>query len=280
MTTITVVSDLHLEFSTIKLDNRQNADVLILSGDIGMAQLLHDYPVEKEDPARNRSRYQKAMEFREFLLNCSNTFDKVIYVAGNHEFYQSKFYATLDYLKEECLRHSNIHFLENNSITIDDVLFIGATLWTDCHKGDPLTMYRLPMTMNDYSMISNDHNGYRKISVADTIARHKESMSYLEMMVGNAPSDKKVVVITHHSPSYLSIAPQYADDYETNGGYHNDLSKFILDNPNIVLWTHGHTHSVFDYKIGDTRIICNPRGYEGDTYNEKTGWNPNLLLEI
>ena len=46
-----------------------------------------------------------------------------------------------------------------------------------------------------------------------------------------------------------------------NGGYHSDLSEFILDNPQIKLWTHGHTHEDFDYMIGSTRVVCNPRGY-------------------
>ena len=48
-----------------------------------------------------------------------------------------------------------------------------------------------------------------------------------------------------------------------NGGYHSDLSEFILDRPGIKLWTHGHTHELFDYMIGSTRIVCNPRGYDG-----------------
>ena len=48
-----------------------------------------------------------------------------------------------------------------------------------------------------------------------------------------------------------------------NGGYSSDLSQFILDNPQIKLWTHGHTHETFDYVIGETRIVCNPRGYIG-----------------
>jgi hypothetical protein len=48
-----------------------------------------------------------------------------------------------------------------------------------------------------------------------------------------------------------------------NGGYSSDLSQFILDNPQIKLWTHGHTHETFDYVIGETRIFCNPRGYIG-----------------
>jgi hypothetical protein len=52
-----------------------------------------------------------------------------------------------------------------------------------------------------------------------------------------------------------------------NGGYSSDLSAFILDHPQIKLWTHGHTHEDFDYMIGSTRIVCNPRGY--DNYEER-----------
>lgn len=277
---ITVVSDLHMEFSQITLTNTQQADVLILAGDILMSEYLHDYPADFNGHANNSTRYETALEFRKFLQSCSDTFKDVIYVAGNHEFYQGKFHAGLDYLKEECSLYPNIHFLENSSITIDDVLFIGATLWTDAHKGDPLTMYQLPFMMNDYALIKNDHKGYRKLHMFDTIDRHHKSMDYIEMMVENTPSDKKIVVVTHHSPSYLSIVDKYADQYEMNGGYHSDLSKFIIDNPKIVMWTHGHTHEVLDYKLGETRVICNPRGYESARYNENTGWNPNLILEI
>ena len=276
---ITIVSDLHLEFSSIELINTQGADVLILSGDILMSEILHDYPDDYAETVNNY-RYNSANEFRKFLSNCSTSFKNVIYVAGNHELYQGKFHAGIDYLRDECIKYPNIHFLENNSITIDDVLFVGATLWTDAHKGDPLTKYKLQYLMNDYRLIKNDHKGFSKLQVEDTIERHHKSMDYIETMVENAPSDKKIVVVTHHTPSYLSIVDKYADDYEMNGGYHSDLSKFILDNPKIVLWTHGHTHEVLDYTIGETRIVCNPRGYESDRYNENTGWNKHLLLEI
>jgi hypothetical protein len=46
-----------------------------------------------------------------------------------------------------------------------------------------------------------------------------------------------------------------------NGGYSTELSEFIMDHPQIKAWTHGHTHEEFDYMIGSTRVICNPRGY-------------------
>ena len=65
-----------------------------------------------------------------------------------------------------------------------------------------------------------------------------------------------------------------------NGGYHSDLSEFILDHPQIKLWTHGHTHHPFDYVIGETRIVCNPRGYENGSYSEDTGWDPEKVIEV
>ena len=55
----------------------------------------------------------------------------------------------------------------------------------------------------------------------------------------------------------------YAHDTIMNGGYSSDLDEFIEDHPEIRLWTHGHTHHEFDYMIGKTRVVCNPRGYAG-----------------
>jgi Icc-related predicted phosphoesterase len=73
----------------------------------------------------------------------------------------------------------------------------------------------------------------------------------------------KVVVVGHHAPSNQSIKPKYRDDAIMNGAYSSDLSEFILDHPKIKFWIHGHTHDVFDYMIGPTRVLCNPRGYFG-----------------
>ncbi len=62
--------------------------------------------------------------------------------------------------------------------------------------------------------------------------------------------------------------------------YSSSIDEYILEHPQIKLWTHGHTHEDFDYMLGTTRIVCNPRGYNSDGYSEDTGWNPNLILEI
>jgi len=75
--------------------------------------------------------------------------------------------------------------------------------------------------------------------------------------------DEKFVVVGHHAPTTLSTHERYVGQDLMNGGYRSDLSEFIMDRPQIKLWTHGHTHDPFDYMVGETRVVCNPRGYAG-----------------
>jgi len=279
---IKVVSDLHLEFSDINIKNDEGCDVLILSGDIMVAQDLHDHPemdygmysnVNLADLGRRQA---TALRFRDFLKRVSFQFPHVVYVAGNHEFYHGKFVQSLVDLRNACAKFPNVYFLERDTKEIDDVVFIGATLWTDCNKGDPLTLHALTDLMNDFRIIRHDGHGYTKLRPAHIMHRHQQTLAYFKSVLTDL-KDRKVVIVGHHSPSHQSVHPQYANDKLMNGGYHSDLSEFILDHPQIKLWTHGHTHHPFDYMIGETRVVCNPRGYEG---YEETGWNPNIVLEI
>ena len=263
---IAVCSDLHLEFEDLILKNEGDAEVLILSGDIMIAEDLHSHPVKHpNDPVNipNLGRRQEAAQrFRDFLSRCSFQFPHVIYIAGNHEFYHGKWVASLDHLREECARYPNVYFLENDIKVINDIHFIGATLWTDCNKGDPLTMHALTDMMNDFRVIRNDELGYTKLRPAHIAMRHKKTLDYFKVVLADR-KDEKCVIVGHHTPSHQSIHEIYKKDYLMNGGYHSDLSEFILDHPQVKLWTHGHTHTPFDYVLGETRIVCNPRGYKG-----------------
>jgi DNA repair exonuclease SbcCD nuclease subunit len=169
--------------------------------------------------------------------------------------------------------------LENDTKVIDDVTFIGATLWTDMNKGDPLTMHAIEGMMNDFRIIRNDKRNFAAMSARDVVGRHARTLQYFRSVLAEQ-HDKKFVVVGHHSPSFKSVHESYSTEYLMNGGYHSDLSEFIMDHPQIKLWTHGHTHHPFDYMIGETRIVCNPRGYENDGYSEETGWDPTKILEI
>lgn len=282
---IKLVSDLHLEFSDINITNDDKCDVLILSGDIMVAQDLHDHHAADFSPYSNGAladlgrKLQRVARFRDFLKRCSFQFPHVVYVAGNHEFYHGKFFAGIDYLREECAKYPNVYFLECDTKVIDDVTFIGATLWTDMNKGDPLTMHAIEGMMNDFRIIRNDKREFARMSARDVVGRHARTLQYFRSVLAEQ-HDRKFVVVGHHSPSFQSVHESYKNEYLMNGGYHSDLSEFIMDHPQIKLWTHGHTHHPFDYVIGETRVVCNPRGYESDGYSEDSGWNPNILIEV
>jgi len=265
---IALCSDLHLEFEDVDLKNTGGAEVLILSGDIMVAEDLHNHPemdygmysnVNIADLGR---RQQTALRFRDFLARCSKEFPHVVYVAGNHEFYHGRWKASLDHLRTECAKFPNVYFLERDIKVINEVSFIGATLWTDCNRNDRLTILTLNGMMNDYRVIRNDEHNYSRLHPDSTIQRHHQTMSYLKQVLPDM-KDKKVVFVGHHGPSAKSTHSKYQYETHMNGGYRSDLDEFIMDHPQIVLWTHGHMHDPFDYMIGTTRVVCNPRGYAG-----------------
>lgn len=262
---IAVCSDLHLEFSPITLPNTEGAKVLILSGDICVAHSLHDHPINKPipsdamKPGRNQ---QAAVNYREFFHHVNLEYDHVIYVAGNHEFYHGRYPDAITWLYDEMKNYPNIHFLDADQVVIDDVTFVGGTLWTDMNRGDPTTMQMIEGMMNDFRIIRNSQRNYSRFFPMDSVIHHRATLEYIKQVVDSDPA-KKYVVVGHHAPTPLSIHEKYKKDVWMNGGYHSDLSEFILDHPQIVLWTHGHMHDPFDYMMGDTRIVCNPRGYKG-----------------
>ena len=258
---IAVCSDIHLEFGPIELENTDNADVLILSGDICVAK---DLP---------HSDSKKGVIARDFFRMCALRFPHVIYVMGNHEHYNGDFAKSAKIIKDELAQYANAHLLDKETKVIGDVLFIGGTLWTDMNKEDGITLYHMKTMMNDFMCINNGNrttyyrdeagNSYSRVSrftPDDAVEDHKLMLNYLKLMVPG-DKDQKVVVVGHHAPSKASTHPRYAKEQIMNGGYSSDLSEFILDRPQIKLWTHGHTHEEFDYMIGSTRIVCNPRGY-------------------
>ena len=280
---IKLVSDLHLEFSDIDIPNTHGYDVLILAGDIMVAEDLYDIPSPEPYAPGGMREFQSKIKrvglWRKFLKRVSDDFPHVIYIAGNHEFYHGKWARTLDVLHEECAKFPNVHFLECENIKINDVTFIGGTLWTDMNKGDPLTLHAVRDMMNDFRVIKKDLEGYTNLKPHDTVVRHRHMLDYIKNIVAER-GDEKFVVVGHHSPSFQSVHEGYRSETLMNGAYHSDLSEFILDRPQIKLWVHGHTHHPFDYAIGETRIVCNPRGYENEGYSEDSGWNPNIVLEV
>jgi Icc-related predicted phosphoesterase len=270
---IALASDIHLEFGDINLQNTENADVLILSGDICVAaDLGRPDPYDIMEGARSS-------RVIDFFTRCSFQFPHVVYVMGNHEHYNGDFATSAGILKSmlRSYKLDNVYLLDKEVKVINDVTFIGGTLWTDMNKEDPMTLHSMSGMMNDFRCVKNSNRevSYKTVNESggaefktrisrfcpeDAVEDHKKMIEYIRLMV-EGKFDNKFVVVGHHSPSKLSTHPRYKTQVIMNGGYSSDLSEFIIDHPQIKLWTHGHTHEDFDYMMGSTRIVCNPRGY-------------------
>jgi predicted phosphodiesterase len=267
---IAVASDIHLEFGPIELENTENAEVLILSGDICVAAELHGV---KEVEKTVVDRFDRSKHIHNFFQTCCKNFSHVIYIMGNHEHYHGDFANTITELKEKLGYLVNLHILDKEMVTLGGIKFIGGTLWTNMNDEDPVTLSHVRGFMNDFKQIADsrapvhykDLEGkYRtrtgKFSPIASVIDHKEMLHFIRGQVDENPNST-YVICGHHSPSKASTHPRYQTEKIVNGAYSSELSEFILDRPQIKLWTHGHTHEVFDYMIGDCRVVCNPRGY-------------------
>lgn len=255
---IAVCSDIHLEFGGISLENTENASVLILGGDICVAK---DIMVRDEYDIMDR--FGRSATIHKFFQECCDRFPHVVYIMGNHEHYHGDYIHTLTILRDRFGYLDNLHILDKELFVVDDVTFIGGTLWTDMNKEDPITLMTIKGMMNDFRCVTNGKN---RFTPENAVEDHKRMLDYIRLII-EGKFDQKFVVVGHHAPSKQSTHPRYADETIMNGGYSSDLSEFIMDHPQIKLWTHGHCHNNFDYMICSTRIVCNPRGY--DAYEDR-----------
>jgi len=282
---IALMSDVHLEFADLPIEPVE-AEVLLLAGDIFIAK---DLTIDNHKKER----------FVCFVENACSKFKHVIFICGNHEHYHGDVNTSYDIIRETFRHLSNLYVMDNEVKVIEDITFVGGTLWTDMNKECPHTLYTIKGYMNDYRQIEDSavminfsenvyatdvdgtkdfskvvskkfHQRAAKFTPERSVALHKHMRDVIRVTASENPSGK-LVVVGHHAPSKLSTKPQYEKDTIVNGAYSSDMSELILDNPQIKLWVHGHTHSEFDYMIGSTRVVANPRGYVGYERGDHVG---------
>jgi predicted phosphodiesterase len=249
-----VISDLHLEFARYEPSNESYlADVIILAGDIhlGTAGLQWARATWPEH--------------------------EIIYIAGNHEFYRS----SRPHLLADCqavAKENGIHFLENERVLINDVRFLGCSLWTDFalfgeHRLEE-ALSEVQDALNDFRYIWEED---WRFTAVDSLKLHKASRTWL-MKELQSSFDGTTVVVTHHAPSSNSVAPRFKDDI-VSAGFASQLDDIIVLSS---LWIHGHMHDSFDYVLQGTRVICNPRGYapKDASTQENAHFNPRLLIDL
>jgi predicted phosphodiesterase len=255
-----IVSDLHLEMHepNIRLTDIliPGADYLVLAGDIG---------------------YPEDTNYADFLKQCSEVFQKVFIITGNHEYYSKQSMVWIDRLIQSiCDDMDNVYFLNNTTYDDPDTgyLFIGTTLWS---RVDRYKEMIIQSQMNDYHLISDGKS--EPITPHDTNKLYDMNLEWLTDRI-NHNSDKKIIVITHHMPSFRFIDEQYKRSL-CNSAFANNLEYLTKDNPNIRCWIFGHTHSSIISKIGECDYICNPSGYlENDQTFENNKYDKRSIYRL
>lgn len=278
MTKIHLLSDLHIEFGAYK-HSLPEADLLVLAGDIVVADRLRPGKTDKTSTLHKRH----VMDFfkqAEALFGATN----IIWIPGNHEYYHgTAFQESLDDINTFMEAAGfQTRCVNRQLIAFHDIVLVATTLWSDFEHANPMAMMAAQQGMNDYRLIQKEgtgipgrsHGQNRTITTDDVLDQHLADSAFL-LNSRDRIDTSKMVVVTHHAPSFRSIHPGYRDS-AVNGAYATNLEHLM--GGKIKLWLHGHVHNHNDYVINDTRVISNPRGYEG--YELAPGFDSNFVVEI
>jgi len=268
MNTIRLISDVHCEFGPLDLPIMEGEDqqILVIAGDMGLAG--------------------KSWTYMPFLEEWSERFQDVIYIMGNHEFYGTSILRGRDKIGADIAFIGglpNVHVVNNEVVRINEISFVCSTMWASYNKQHPECMYDAGLWMNDHKKIrtgtkSDPHK--RKFLPQDAYHEFLEAINFIFPAIKEEKENgQRVVVVTHHGPSWQSVPDRFrTGQYASlNGAYVSDLDEDIID-ADPDLWVHGHTHDSFAYEIGQTAVICNPRGYYGHELNPD--FNPKLVIEL
>jgi predicted phosphodiesterase len=253
-----IMSDLHREFGKdFWFGPVEDNTVLVLAGDIELWAHEQDY-------------IDWIYEFHEL-------YKAVIIIAGNHEYYHGGDVVrdTIEMRERFRKEFKNVFFIEKECVIVDDVAFIGATLWTDLKNQDMGVIWSAVANMNDFATIKYDGEPF---TPDNWFKENQDARRFIKTALENTKQYKQVVV-SHHLPSFMGIHPRFQGSDILNHAYANTgLDNFIFENA-PDLWIHGHSHESMDWVLGDvTRVVSNPRGYEGYELNEN--FNPQFTVDI
>jgi len=258
-----ILSDLHLELQEEIPLPIPDADVCVLAGDVTA-------PLEASFA---------------WAVDRIGGHMPVVMVPGNHEFYGDSVAGGIYRGLKAYSRDPRVHLLVNDCVVLDGARFIGSTLWTDyaldASRTSPAArdsdiawaMRSAEGLLMDHQKIAREDGSWLRWSPADARAAHQTARTYIESVL-EVPHEGPTVVVTHHAPSRLSIAPRFLGS-PLNPAFASDLSATIMRyRPDV--WVHGHVHHSTGYMLGETQVVCNPRGY-GD---ENPAFDPALVLEV
>lgn len=258
-TTLTLVSDLHLEFDQsqswqhLPILQKKLADIVVLAGDIGVG-------------------YQ-AIELIDPLLNLGY---QVIYILGNHELFGHEPAQLIEGWEALAQSRPGLTFLHNGSAEIHGVLFFGTPLYSNL--GTDSSSDAIPNWLRPALKQIADFRKTPNWQPENMVQAHYECRTALGLFLQTSQHSKKTrVIITHFLPS-LACLPNAFVGHPTNPYFAADLDALIKQyQPN--LWLHGHTHLSVNTVIGNTQVFCNPKGYKD--YDEiNPAFSEQLIIHI
>jgi predicted phosphodiesterase len=209
-------------------------------------------------------------------------FKYVVIVLGNHDYWDANVLYEPKKIADgiQTLGLRNVFLLERSEVVLDQVKFVGGTLWTDYNRHDPLVIYHAPMIMEPDHRYIKCGPIYARVRAEQLYEIHQNTKTFIFGHAKRDDPEQKVVVVTHMAPSIRSISKVY-ERSNANHYYYSDMEKRILaDGQDIDLWVHGHTHTHNDYVIGNVRVISNARGYRGYESEASVGFQPNFRVDV
>lgn len=258
---IDTISDFHLEFNGE--DEHQKQKIIDLFPKESLKG-QESFFITSGDNILIKDLHHSTDKYRWFFDLICNKYDYVLYVCGNHEYYNYEYASNsgiqnhpIEFFSSYShLKYPNLHILENSIFKYKNFVFYGGTMWSNISK-DAIK------GINDFNMISKHILGTRK----NYLLKHDEFKSKLIHNLNDIDNqNKKFIVISHHSPSYKSLHENFKNS-KINSAFISDC-EYLMDD-NVELWVHGHTHKYFDYHIDKTRIICNPYGYPNENEGQQ-----------
>ena len=265
---IDFISDLHMEIngnvtSHIKFKDGTKNDVLILVGDRLCYRVF--------DPARTDSTSRSMRKrFTKFIVEDCHRYEYILYIPGNHEYYGFYMEGADDWFgnKLEMIDRRLVMF-NNKWFHSKYCNIIGSAFWTSF--SDPSNPYQEMIKksvedgMNDYHVIKKMKDLKETIDANYTQELHRKSFEYIKLCQENHNaeiSSRKLIVATHHGPSFKSHSTSRYGNSDLKYGYLSEYGNWIADT-SIDCWIHGHTHHNVEYEINNCRVTSAMYGYLG-----------------
>lgn len=261
-----VISDIHNEFYA---ERECHYDLPVLQGEEDMCLLM----------AGDIGLLHSPRTYEAFVQEMCSRHKLVFWIEGNHEFYHGNIskHSVGNVIAQMKIQNKwNNIYTREMPIEDEKIAVVGCTLWTDFDNGNPLVMLEANSRMNDHRIIRKGDE-YSKFYTENARSLHHVQKKKLFKDIEHYKNlDYKVIVVTHHHPSFKGVSPEYHGDL-LNGAYCTDLYEDIKrTEPDY--WVCGHIHRRQDYMVRNTVVTCNPLGYE--YYDEKTGFDPTFTFNV